>query len=236
MRKLLWLALLAVPLIVVVTLPARVVVPHLAVGEDVRDVAGTVWQGNATWQQPGYLPVDLNWDWAGGRVWRWLAEGQGVDLEGRWRAAAGGTHLGEIVGTVSMDRLDARLWMVNARPLGDVELDIARAVLSDDRPPEIDGRIVWRNARLTGAVHESLGEITVRLDGGDGRQLAKVESTQAGAVQVSGDIELGVERYTVDLWLRAASDRPELMRRLAWLGEPQPDGQVRIELSGALGW
>lgn len=236
MRKILWLALLAIPLVVVVTLPARVVVPRLAIGEDVGDVHGTLWRGDAVWQQPGFAPLDVQWRWDGGRSWSWQALGAGVDLEGRWRLNAGVTELADVAGSIEMDRLDARLWLVNARPRGHLEIDIERALIAEGQPPEIDGRLIWRDARLVGTVQESLGEITVRLNSQEQGQLARVESTRPGAIQVRGDIELGAERYAVDLWLRASGDRPELLRQIAWLGEPQPDGQVRVQLSGALGW
>ncbi len=236
MRKILWLVLLAVPVLIVVTLPARVIVPQLEIGEDVRDVQGTMWKGEAVWQQPGFVPLDVNWRWAGGRRWDWQVRGSGVDLGGEWRLSGAATELAGVSGRIEMDRLDARMWLVNARPRGHVDLEVDRAVLADGRPPEIDGRLVWRDARLEGTVHESLGEITVRLDSRAQGQRARVESSEPGAIQVRGDIELGAERYEVDLWLRASADRPELLRQIAWLGEPQPDGQVRVRLSGALGW
>jgi general secretion pathway protein N len=236
MRKLLWLVLLAIPLVIVVTLPARVVAPRLPIGEDVRDVQGTLWDGEAVWQQPGFAPLDVSWHWAGGRTWSWQARGIGVDLSGNWRLNAGATELTAVRGAIEMNRLDARVWLVNARPRGHLELDVERALIAEGRPPEIDGRLIWRNARLEGAVQESLGEITVRLDSQAQGQVARVESTEPGAIQVRGGIELGAERYEVDLMLRASADRPELLRQIAWLGEPQPDGQVRVHLSGALGW
>jgi len=236
MRKILWLILLAVPLIIVATLPARVIVPQMPIGEEVRDVRGTIWRGQAIWQQPGFAPLDVNWNWDGGRSWAWRARGLGVDLDGQWLAHAGRTELRAITGSIEMNRLDARLWLVNARPRGRVEFDIERAVIAEGRAPEIDGRLIWRNARLEGAVQESLGEITVSLDSQERQQRAQVESTEPGAIQVRGGIEMGAERYAVDLWLRASADRPELLRQIAWLGEPQPDGQVRVQLSGALGW
>lgn len=236
MRKILWLVLLAVPLVIAVTLPARVIVPQLAIGEDVRDVQGTMWRGDAVWQQPGFAPLDVTWRWAGGRNWDWQVQGTGVDLGGEWRLGAGATELAGIGGSIDMDRLDARTWLMNARPRGRLDIEVERAVIAEGRPPEIDGRLVWRDARLEGTVQESLGEITVRLDSREQGQRARVESTEPGAIQVRGDIELGAERYEVDLWLRASADRPELLRQIAWLGEPQPDGQVRVRLSGALGW
>jgi len=236
MRKILWLVLLAVPVLIVLTLPARVIAPRLGIADDVRDVRGTLWRGEAIWQQPGFAPVDVVWRWDGGREWRWQAGGTGVDLTGKWRAAAGVTDLAEISGTLALDRLDAQVWLMNVRPRGMVDVDVARARIAEGQPPEIDGELVWRSARLEGTVHESLGEITVRLSRDEGGQTARIESTRPGAIQLRGDIELGVERYSVDLWLRASPDRPELARQIAWLGEPQPDGQVRVRLSGALGW
>lgn len=236
MRKLLWLVALAVPLVIVLTLPARVIIPTMEIGDDVRNVQGTLWGGEAVWQQPGVAPLDIAWDWSGGREWTWQAKGVGVDLDGRWRLRAGTTELTGISGRIDMNRLDVRTWLINARPRGYAELDIARALIAEGRPPEVDGRIVWRDARLEGTVQESLGEITMTLDPGDGGQLARIESTEPGALMLRGTIELGAERYDVDLWLRASADRPELLRQIAWLGEPQPDGQVRIQLSGALGW
>ncbi|WP_376697377.1 type II secretion system protein N [Wenzhouxiangella sp. EGI_FJ10305] len=236
MRKLLWLILLAVPVVIVATLPARVVVPRLDVGEEVRDVQGTLWRGEAVWQQPGFVPLDVGWQWDGGRDWSWQARGEGVELDGHWRLNTGATELVDVTGRIEMHRLDARMWLVNARPRGHVEFEVERALIADGQTPEIDGQLVWRDARLEGTVQESLGEITVRLDSGQQGQQARVESTQPGAIQVRGGIELGAERYEVDLWLRASADRPELLRQIAWLGEPQPDGQVRVRLSGALGW
>lgn len=236
MRKVLWLALLAVPLVIVVTLPASVVVPRLAVGDEVRNVQGTLWNGQAVWQQPGFAPLDIQWQWDSGRSWSWQARGLGVELDGHWRLNAGATELTDVTGSIEMDRFDARLWLVNARPQGRLDIDVERAVIAEAQPPEIDGRLIWRDARLVGTVQESLGEITVRLDSQEQGQFARVESTEPGAIRVRGDIELGAERYEVDLWLRASADRPELLRQIAWLGQPQPDGQVRVQLSGALGW
>lgn len=236
MRKILWLVLLAVPLVIVATLPARVIVPRMAIGEEVRDVQGTLWSGEAVWQQPGFAPLDVQWGWQGGRSWSWQARGLGVDLDGQWRLNAGVTELANVTGHIEMDRLDARLWLINARPRGRLEVDVQRALIAEGQAPEVDGRLIWRDAGLVGTVQESLGEITVRLDSQEQGQVARVASTQPGAIQIRGDIELGAERYAVDLWLRASADRPELLRQIAWLGEPQPDGQVRVQLSGALGW
>lgn len=236
MRKILWLVLLAVPVIVVVTLPAGVLTSHLDLSEDIDDVRGTVWRGQARWMQPGHAPLEMQWRWRGGSTWHWQAIGDGTDLSGRWQPAGSGLKMSEISGRVALARIDLDQWLMNTRPRGFLELDIERFEHTGDRAPQIDGRVVWREARLEGAVHESLGEIAVTLESADAGQTARIRSISPAAVSLRGTIELDAEHYQVDLWLRASADRPDLAGQLARLGEVQGDGQVRIRRRGLLGW
>lgn len=236
MRKLLWLVIPAALILVVLTLPARLIVPHLEVGENVRAVRGTLWRGQAIWQQPDLVPLDLSWRWSGGRRWDWQAQGEGVDLAGGWQPRMNATELLEVSGRIDIHRLDVELWLLYVRPAGHVELALDRVLLREAEVPELSGQLVWRNARLEGTIHESLGEIVVDLVREGQDQQLRVRSMEPGAIQVQGQIGLSPERYEVDLWLRPQAGRPELLRQIAWLGEPQPDGQVRIRLSGGLGW
>lgn len=235
MRKILWLVLLAVPVAIVVTLPARLLTAQFAVSESLEDVRGTVWNGQARWAQAGRAPMDIQWRWQG-RTWQWQAGAGASRLNGLWHPAADGLHLSDITGRLEVERVDLDQWLINTRPRGYLELDIARLVRDGDRPPRIEGRVVWREARLEGAVHESLGEIAVELQPSADSQKAQVRSIQDAPVTVRGTIELGVEEYHVDLWLRARADRPDLARQLARLGEVRSDGQVRLERRGRLGW
>src|SRR5690625_5322547 len=93
MRRLLWLLVLDIPVLIIVTLPARVVVPRLEVGENVRHVQGTLWKGRAVWRQPGFVTLDIDWEWDGGRGWKWHARGDGVELGGRWMSRPGVSRL-----------------------------------------------------------------------------------------------------------------------------------------------
>lgn len=236
MRKVLWLAILAVPLIVVITLPARIVFSWLDVPEGVSQVRGTVWSGHAQWRQPGKGPLYLEWRWDSGSVWRWQARNDDTGLQGQWRPGGSGLNLSEVRGQVELSRIDLDYWLINTRPRGFLEIDIERADIAPDRPPEIAGRVIWRDARLEGALHEPLGEIVIDLGSDPGQQRARIESRQPAPVMVRGTIELGIDDYVVDLWLRASSERPDLASQIARMGEVQSDGQVRIHLRGALGW
>ncbi|QKK01835.1 MAG: type II secretion system protein GspN [Pseudomonadota bacterium] len=239
MRKLVWLVVLAIPLIVALTLPARVALWWFDPPEEIGDVRGTIWRGQALWRQPGQAPLDLTWRWRSGLSWHWRVSqvrGGSTVLNGIGRPVSGGLALEDVSGRLDVTRADIQLWMMNTRARGYLEFDIERAVMVDGQPPEIAGQIVWREAALEGTVHESLGEILVDLTPGRQRQQARVESLQPAPVTVRGTIDLEVDQYTVDLWLRASPDRPDLDRQLAWMGERQSDGQIRIRLSGALGW
>ncbi len=236
MRKILWLALLAIPVIVLLTLPARVVVPWLDMPEGISQVQGTVWSGRAQWRQPGQAPMRVEWRWRGGQQWRWQAEGVDTRLEGGWRPVAAGLSLTEVEGRLGLDRIDLAYWLVNARPRGYLDVALDRAVVAPGQVPDIEGRVTWREARLEGAIHESLGEIGLNLSHDNGAQIIRVESLRPASVQVHGRIDLDAERYRVDLWMRASSDRPDLVSQLSRMGEMQPDGQVRMQLRGMLGW
>ncbi len=236
MRKIVWLAVLAVPLIVLATLPARVVLSFLDTPEGISQVQGSVWSGQAQWRQPGHVPMRVDWRWRGGRQWRWQAEGADTLLQGRWQPTASGLALTEVEGQLALDRVDLAYWLINARPRGHLEVALERAVIVPGQVPEIAGEVTWKEARLEGAIHESLGEIGMNFSQRDGMQIVRVESLRPASVQVRGRIDLDASHYDVDLWLRASSDRPDLGSQLARLGEMQPDGQVRMQLRGMLGW
>src|SRR5690625_2103975 len=147
MRRLLWLLVLVIPVLIIVTLPARVVVPRLEVGENVRHVQGTLWKGRAVWRQPGFVPLDIDWAWDGGRRWKWHARGVGVDLEGHWLLRPGVTTLAAVSGRIDINRLDARAWLLTARPSGQLAVDNRMAPLAATSVPQVVGSLVWEIAR-----------------------------------------------------------------------------------------
>jgi hypothetical protein len=239
MGKRLWLLpVLLIPVLIVASFPASVVTSRLDLPLNLTQVHGSVWSGGASWQQPGWQPLDLSWRWRGGRLWHWQADGGITQLEGQWQMGPTVT-LPSLQGELSIDRLDLVHWLGVARPTGTLELALSDVKLSGSSVRHAAGRAVWREAALVGAVQESLGDIEIavqdhRPSADHGLELA-VRSLLPAAVQVRGNIVLTQGRYQADLWLRAASGRGDLTSALAGLGELQPDGQVRVRVGGALG-
>jgi hypothetical protein len=233
MRKVIVLALVAIPIIVLLTLPVAVLLPLANAPESLDQPHGTIWRGGARWSQPGHAPLAIDWRWRGGRDWHWRAGDGRTGLSGQWQPGSG-LRLSAIEGEVALERLDVEAWLIGSRPLGQLRVDLPSAHLVRGSSPQIKGRLLWVDARLEGAVNESLGRIAIDLDATPDRQRARIRSLEPAPIRVDGTIEAGVRDYELELWLEAEPDRPELSRELARLGTVGEDGRVHVQLSGAL--
>lgn len=225
-------ALLAV---LILTLPASLMLQVFDAPQNLQRPQGTVWSGQARWQQPGQQPLAVSWRWAGGRSWRWQASDQSTQLSGIWQPGSR-LMLPELEGRLAVDRLDLGQWLRVSRPQGFIDLSLQQVELAAGRLPRAQGELVWRNAALAGAIQESLGEIRLRPVAVDEALRIEVESLHPAPISVRGEILIAAEDYQVDLWLRSERARPELQQALIELGELQPDGQVRLRLRGARGF
>jgi hypothetical protein len=235
MRKLILLAILAIPIIILLTFPIKVLVPHVNVPDSLGQVNGTVWRGSARWSQSGHAPLDLSWRWQGGRQWQFNARDEGTDLSGYLRPGEG-RAVHDLTGRLDLDRVDVAFWLLGTRPTGHLMLDISEARLESGQTPHLAGRVIWEEAALEGRVQERLGRVAIDLEPGQDLQKARIRSLDPAPVQVRGEIQANGQGYEVDVWLRASPDRPDLISQLESLGEVQPDGQVRLQRRGALGW
>ena len=235
MRKILILAIIVLPVIVLVTLPVRTILPLFDPPDQLGQVRGTIWSGQARWSQPGHGPLRVEWRWSGGRDWHIKVSDQATRLDGRIQPGDG-LRVRDLTGRIELDRVDLAHWFYNARPAGHLEVDISEGYLNAGEVPRFKGNLIWADARLEGGVHERLGRVAIELEPQPDHQLARIRSLEPAAVQIRGEIRTDDSHYDADLWLRASAERPELTRQLAPLGELQPDGQVRIQLRGSLGW
>ncbi len=235
MRKWVVLALIAVPLLIVLTLPAALIIPRFDPPPAMSSYGGTIWSGNARWVQAGQVPMRLTWRWSGGLTWRWEAMDTTSQLQGEWRPGDT-TDLSNITGRLDLDRVDLAHWLVATRPAGYLDLAIDSAILQTGEVPQVHGQVIWEQARLEGSIQESLGRIQIELEHKDGQQLARLRSLDPAPIQVRGEIVTDADSYSADIWLRASNDRPDLAAQIGALGERQSDGQVRLRVRGALGW
>jgi len=238
MRRLLFIALAVVPVLVILTLPASLVIPRFDPPAALGQYGGTIWSGQARWRQAGQVPMNLEWRWTWPWRWRWEASDGVSRVTGLWRPAEG-IDLAQVQGRLAIERLDLGAWLPLSPPQGLIEVNLDRARFHPDRAPELQGVAIWADARLAGVVQEDLGRIELRFEPREGaatdRQRAQIQSLMPAAVLVDGSMEFAADAYRLDLWLQASPDRPELAGQLGALGERQADGRVRLQLQGQLG-
>jgi len=238
MRRLLLIALMVLPILVILTLPSGLVIPRFDPPAAIGQYGGTVWSGHARWRQAGQVPMSLSWTWSWPWRWHWEAADGSSRIQGQWRPGPG-INLDEIEGRVAIDRLDLAAWLPLSPPRGIISLNLDSVQIRPEQAPRVQGDAIWEDARLAGVVQEDLGRIRVRFNPPQSDQIdlqiARVESLAPAPVVVQGSIEFGADTYRVDLWLQASPDRPDLAAQLGSLGERQPDGRIRIRLQGRLG-
>ncbi len=236
-RSVPWLGLLAALLLtalLLITLPATLVLQAVDVSDRLVRPEGTLWSGQARWQQPGQPPLPIEWRWAGGRNWHWRASDGSTDLQGLWRPGRT-LQLPTVQGQLAMDRLDLAHWLRVSRPLGVLELALEQVELAQGKAPQAKGEVVWREAGLAGAIQESLGQIRLQLHPAGMELRMEVQSLAPAAIRIHGHIVMDAQHYDLDLWLSSDPARPELQLALLDLGQAEPDGQVRWRLRGATG-
>lgn len=234
--KLLLAGLIALPMVILLTLPARIVTAPFDLPDAVGTVHGTVWNGTTSWQQPGFAPMAVNWNWSPPASWQWQATDGESRLSGYLQPHGLGIVLTALRGELALARVDIDRWLPDTRPRGRLHVDIARMRLGGREPPVIDGRVLWLDASLIGAVEAQLGTIELFLESGNREQAAQFRSLEAGEVEVNGEILLTGGRYELHARLTPLSGDPELARQLAWLGRPEDDGAVHIRFNGHTGW
>lgn len=228
--------LLALLVVIAVTVPASLLVSLFDPDDELRlrQVEGSLWQGQSRMQQTGRSPANLSWKFSPPLEWRWNLEDEGMNLDGTARPGASILVLKDVKGTIRANRLDLADWLPNTVPVGELNVALDHSHFSDGNIRNIQGQLRWMDAGLRGAIEENLGQIDIHLETDPSGITGRIQSASPAPVTVRGSLHIHEGVYEIDLWLRSEPGRPELARQLGRLGERQPDGQVRLQRQGRL--
>lgn len=229
--KKLALVLALVVLLLVATLPARLIAAWVDLPPGVSQVQGYWWSGQAWWQQPEQAPLPIRWQWQFGRQWRWQADDGVSRLEGLYRPGAI-QRLNEVSGQLSLERVDLAAWLPGVRANGWLALDLATLAWSGEELAGLSGQLIWEEAALTGLVETSLGRIALSFESDGSPLAAGIRSLEPAPIAVSGELSIDRDRYRLDVRLAPDPARPDLIRQLEYLAEPDGAGQFHLRLSG----
>lgn len=223
--------------------PARLAAFLLPQGLQLEALSGTLWQGSAA---RGTLWVNAQALSLGRVTWRvspWsvLVLRPSVEVTSEW----GGQRLRSAVsfngpGRLNIEPLQAQFEIAFIRKMlplyvgGRINLDFSHLTLEGGRVQSGDGRVQWRDAVWTANSGDvPLGHYSVALSGHAGELSGRVE-TVSGPLQVSGDLKLMANRYSIDLALSGpATANRALGDALRLLAQPSATGFAMV-LSGEL--
>ena len=230
-------------LLLVARLPASVTTALLPPTVVAQNLSGTFWRGNAA-----HVQVNVNGQWfaLGGVNWGLrplgLLFGDALTLRSSWGRqqldlSAGVAFNGDVTVSDVSVRADIS-WIKNLLPLfvaGDMTADIETLRVTAAGVPEtITGRVVWENAAwqaMGGDV--SLGTYAIDITTTDQGISGKVV-TLKGALDLTGELTLKGDRYSVTADLSGTAARNEAFQQaIALMAVPTESG-YRIDLSGTL--
>ncbi len=208
-------------------------------------VQGTIWQGQTDrLMMQGGPPIDnLRWELQPVALFT-ASIAADVQAQVKQQNVIGHVRVNSS-GNIEASDLRARLeasavQQLAAIPFGQLggvfNIDIASLQASQQSIPQADGRISWKNARLTMMETVDLGEVLFELKPGEQGSLDLVVSNKGGDISISGRAKvLANKRYTVDINLtpqRSAS--ANVTQSLGMFARRQSNGSYLFKQSGSL--
>ena len=209
----------------------------------ISGVSGSIWDGHArTIDVEGIRLEDTSWNM---KAWKLLLGQAALDIE---------THLDDetisgeagasITGSVFSNSLTARVSAETVMQYANIPMaqlsgmfDIAvnHASWSRGELPEVDGRLVWKDAGVTVAETASLGDVTIVITPQDDSLRADINN-EGGDIELQGDASLDAQaEYQANLRFKPTGSASQNLRRsLGLFAVPQGDGTFLLNNSGSL--
>ena len=208
-------------------------------------VQGTIWQGQTDrLMMQGGPPIDnLRWKLQPSAL---LTASIAADVQAQLKQQNMIGHVqvnssGDIEASDLRARLEASvIQQLAAIPFGQLDgvfnIDIASLQASQQSMPRAEGRISWKNAKLTMMETVDLGEVLFELKPGKQDSLDIVVGNKGGDISISGQANvMNNKRYTVDIsFTPQRSASANVTQSLGMFARRQSNGSYRFKQSGSL--
>jgi len=238
-------ALLVLAAVAAWTLPADVAYAWFGkrlLPATLADLSGDVWNGHAgSLRVLGYEIGRLDWHLAklplfrGDLVAEADVKGAGGTAHGRLRQNPDQT-LDVSDATISLPAatLEPALGVPALRLRGDVDIALAHARLRGAWLELVEGSAIWRGAAVAGAAQARLSDLRVDFSTlPDGRIVCTVRDL-GGPLAADGHCEFRAGAYAAQVKLAARDGDARVLDALQYVGQPQADGSVLLEIKGHL--
>jgi general secretion pathway protein N len=237
------LFLIAIGIAVAWTFPANVAYRWFGgnLGEvRLEGIDGRVWNGRAAqvWYEDEYLGA-LEWTLPVGSVLRrqpdltFFLSGGAVTASGQAiRGADGRIRLPRLQIDLPARMAEGALDIPALVLQGVIEIELEDVELSRFGLERARGRLMWRDATVSGAAEALLGDLFADVEA---PSLGLIEGRLydgGGPLSMDGWFRLRVTTFDAEVRLVARDDQPQVIEALRYAGEPQPDGSVILRVEG----
>jgi len=239
------IALLTIAAVVAITCPAqfayRFVADRLGAIK-LAGLSGSIWQGHAASTQVfGTELGALDWQLQAaslphGEVAAHLTLGGGS-------ISASGDVTGGLDGATQVSNATIRAPAQFAAPaldipalqlLGELQIDVAQALLRQAWPERANGTAHWHNAAVAGAAQAQLGDLEATFASAADGSINGTVHDLGGPLQLSGTFVVNAGSYDAQANLRARDGNAQVSEALRYIGEMQADGSSLLRIHGQL--
>lgn len=243
--RLLWILLPGYAVFLAATLPAGWVTQRITAANpaiQVYGVQGSVWQGRAAaLVVRGWRIDDIAWELSSWRLLtgqarlHWQATGATLHGDGVLWRRLWGDELGleEVHVRLPVAAVTRLMQLPGINPQGTLRIDLDQLRASGQWTQALGGTLTWERAALSDTL--LLGDIRAEL-GMQEQEIQALIKDQGGPVAIDGLLRIkpdGAYRLEAALGARDSND-DGLNATLRLLGQPGPDGRVRVEQTGHL--
>ena len=238
------LALMAIAVALVVSVPARFVYNHYAERIQplrLQGIEGSVWSGKAAMASYAARPIGpLQWKLDPWSLLRGSAQGT-VGLAGpEWTADTqfklkpGRIELAAARAGFPASMLSPALDIPSLRLLGDIRVDMQDVILENGEIKLAIGQLAWENVGVSGSAEARLGRVIVEFAPlVDGAIVGNVRD-DGGPLEARGRIELRGLVFNAEVHLRARPGHEQISEALLYVGERSADGGSLLRVEGTI--
>jgi general secretion pathway protein N len=226
--------------------PARwavaLIAPQLH-GMQLRQVSGSVWQGQAgQWRdRNGHDLGHVQWQLSRRALWGDVRlqldiEGPQLDFSGSMRRVSSDTYDWRNVQARVVLGAAWQGWLGTiGQPRGEIHLSVDRALLQSGWPMDLQGTARWRDASIQGAGGEMvLGSWQVQAQARDGWIKAQFHNEDDGPLRGNGQVQGNLLGWRLQATLQPHDPDRALRQWLHRWGTIDADGTVHVDRRGGL--
>ncbi len=212
----------------------------------INGIEGSLWNGSAQAVVIKNQPTLKNISWSINPVSLLLAQvSANVQAHVEGQAVNGHVNASLLSGSVDISDLRAELTAKELQQLmnlpfgelqGKISLEIQQLSIEGQNIARINGVARWNKAKFTLAETVSLGNIQIKLDSDEDKNILAEISNKGGQIKLQGEARLQPNKnYQLDMkFIPSKNSTPNIKQSLAMFAKRQTNGSYRLKQNGNL--